>query len=186
MDRDGVGDGASFTMASRPIRVFRDAGGVRSVAARFEGRMSPDLIVVETRALVDVRLDEELAGRTQKAGDLVEERAADDETLLVPFFPPWVGEMQENGVEHGVGSEPRQREAHVVGEHAAAWRDAEAGQAFIDEGGPLAPNFETDHGNIGTRHQAVDDETAAPGANLELESSPGCDERAEVDAVTLG
>ena len=101
-----------------------------------------DELLVRGRALVDVRLHEELAPRLQQARHLLEQPVLHHEALVVPLLPPGVGEVHEEPPHRAVRPEARQGVARVLGEDARARREPPLGQAPVDDGRPLAPDLE--------------------------------------------
>jgi len=180
MDREPIQDRPMLPRAPCVERILRDVTG------RDERRTARHDIGVECIALFDIRLDEELSAGLEEARDLLEERIAHDEALLVALLPPRIGKVEEDATHRVIGAEARKREAGVLAKDPRAISEAMLREALVADGRPLTPYLETDERGLGCRGGAFEEE-AGLGARTDLELDPSAGgERSNVDLFTLG
>lgn len=169
-------------------RILQNARRSFLVAGGLERRMREDDSLVELGPFLDVGLHVELRAGSEEARDVVEEDVAHDETFLVPLLPPWVGEMEERAREARIGTEPREREAHVLAEDTRASGMTVLRETRVADRRPLAANLEPDEERVGGGDCALHEEAGLRArADLELDlAERTLRERAHVDVIAFG
>jgi hypothetical protein len=176
-----------LSVAAGSVGVGREAGASGGVSGGEQLAHQADLGLVLEGAVLDVGLDEELAVVLEQAGDLAEQGVADDEALGVSLLPPGVGEMDEERGDRAVGRDPGQGEAGVLAVDPGPLAEAPRLEPIVDEGGPLAADLEADHPHVGAGGEALVEEAAAAGADLDLERPRGrCEQARGGHALAVG
>ena len=94
--------------------------------------------------------------------------------------------MQVDDVDRSVGAQPREHLARVAVHDASATAEAGLLEAFVDDRGPLQPNLDAEEARLGSAGGALEHETAASRANLDLERPRAGQDRPELDLGLVG
>ncbi len=177
-----IGDGPPLPRATRAVGILRETRRAGHVPIDHEPIVECRELFVPGRALVDVRLDEQLATGCKQAGDLVEESALYEKTLRVTLLPPRIGEVHEEATHRGVGLETGKREARVLGEDASAPAESTLREPSVHDRSPLAADFQTDESGPRLEGGALCEEPPPSRPELDLDPFASHD-RADCNAI---
>jgi len=137
------------------------------------------------RPLLDVRLDEQLTVRFEKARDFVEKAGGQDEALLMALLPPRIGEMDEHAAERPIRPKPRKGGPGVLGKDPRTFAEPPPRETPVDHGRPLSADLETEQSGARFGLRSLDEKPASARTDLDLDPV-AADERSQVDAIALG
>jgi hypothetical protein len=185
MDRQPVGDRAMLSRAARSVWILSYVRVVCGFAGRRECLMCRHDSLVELGSLLDVRLDVELAPRTEQPRYLGEKDVAHDEALRMALLPPRIREVEKDACDHAVGTEAGQRLSRVLAEDASSSGVSLLRETSIADRRPLLADLEADEPVVRGRHGALAEKAGLrTRTDLELQLDAG-DDAAEIDVIAL-